>query len=299
MAWRVIQISNPARLTIEDSQLLIAQDEKIPVPLEDIAALVLESPEVYLSSALLSRCAEVGMLILTCDASHLPVCAALPFAGHSRLSGVQRAQLDTTIPFRKRCWQAIVRSKIANQAECLRLLERPGVEKIESLIPEVTSGDGSNTESTAARMYFRFLFGPDFVRGAEDLTNSALNYGYAILRGAVARALAAHGFMLSQGLHHRSELNPFNLADDFIEPLRPMADLCAAQEIAGGDELDKEHRQTLVSLLGRNMMIEGAAQSALRAADIMAGSFVSACRAGDPRLLKLPSLLPAEQHSYE
>ncbi len=296
----MIQIGNPARLTIEDSQLVIHQDESVPIPLEDIGALVLEAPDIILSSSLLSRCAEVGMLILTCDKSHLPICAALPFAGHSRLSGVQRCQLETTVPFRKRCWQAIVRAKIANQAKCLRILERPGADKLESLADGVSSGDASNVESTAARMYFRFLFGPDFVRGDEDITNSALNYGYAILRGAVARALAAHGFLLTQGLHHRSELNPFNLADDFIEPFRPMADLCAAGEICGdGEELEKRHRQMLVSLLGRDIAVDGAAQSALRAADITAGSFVSACREGDARLLKLPSLLPPGQHSYE
>lgn len=294
----MIQIGRPARLTIEDSQLVIHQDESVPIPLEDIGALVLEAPDIILSSSLLSRCAEAGMLVLTCDNTHLPICAALPFAGHSRLSGVQRSQLETTLPFRKRCWQSIVQAKIANQAECLRLMERPGADKLEAMIAQVSSGDSSNVESRAARMYFRFLFGPKFIRGAEDLTNSALNYGYAILRGAVARALAGHGFMLSQGLHHKSELNPFNLADDFIEPLRPVADLCAAAEIEG-DELEKEHRQVLVSLLGRDITIDGAAQSVLRAADVMAGSFVAACRDGKPGLLKLPSLLPARQHAYE
>ncbi len=295
----MIQIANKARLTIEDSRLVIHQDESVPIPLEDIGALVLEAPDVMLSSSLLSRCAEVGMLVLTCDKSHLPVCAALPFAGHSRLSGVQRAQLETTLPFRKRCWQAVVRQKIENQALCLEIQGRPGAEKLRALIPRVSSGDASNVESTAARMYFRLLFGPDFVRGDEDALNSALNYGYAVLRGAVARALAGHGFALTQGIHHRSELNPFNLADDFLEPFRPLADICGAREAAGADELEKEHRRKLVSLLAWDVTIEDGAHSVLRAADVAAGSFVTACRKGDPALLKLPSVLPPGLHEYE
>lgn len=299
MAWRVIQISKPARMKIKNSQLVIVQDDEIPIPLEDVAAIVLESQEVLLSSALLSRCADEGIVILTCDQSHLPISAVLPFAGHSRLSGVQRVQLNTTLPFRKRCWQAIVKSKIANQAECLRLMGCAGYEKLVSLISQVASGDKTNIESTAARIYFSLLFGANFVRGNSDLTNSALNYGYAILRGAVARALAGHGLILSQGVNHRSELNPFNLADDFLEPLRPVVDLCVAGEIKGDGELEKSHRQTLVSLLARDVLIDGWAQSVLRAVDIMASSFASACRAGDVRRLKLPSLLAPKQHSYE
>jgi len=299
LAWRVIVIRNPARLRVENSQIVIEQEDRATLPLEDIAVLVLESPEVLLSSSFLSRCAEVGTAVLTCDGSHLPVSASLPMAGHSRLSGIQRLQLGTTVPFRKRCWQAIIRQKIQNQAECLRLLDRRGWEAVRGLVDTVTSGDTRNVESSAAREYFRLLFGPTFVRGRSDVLNSGLNYGYAVLRGAVARALSAHGFLLSQGIHHRNELNPYNLADDFLEPLRPIVDFCVATELSGESEFQKEHRQKLVSVLSWNVLIDGERHSVLHSADLTAASFISACRQKSPVPLKLPALLSPEVHAYE
>lgn len=269
------------------------------LPLEDVAVLVLESPEVLLSSSFLSRCAEVGTAVLTCDQSHLPISAALPIAGHSRLSGIQRLQLRTSLPFRKRCWQVIIKQKIENQAECLRLLDKKGWDSIKQFAGAVTSGDSKNVESSAAREYFRLLFGAKFVRGRADVVNSGLNYGYAVLRGAVARALSAHGFLLSQGIHHRSELNPFNLADDFLEPLRPVVDYCVAVELSGASEFLKEHRQKLVSVLSWNVLIEGERHSVLRSTDLTAASFITACRQKSATALKLPGLLSPEMHAYE
>ena len=298
MAWRTVVISNPAKLKIENDQLVITQEESVCLSLEDIAVLMLESPEVILSSALLNRLAELDVTLLACDKRHLPSMAGLPFAGHSRLAGMQRMQLETGVPFRKRCWQVVIKQKIANQAKCLELQGKPGSKKIALLSERVTSGDSTNVESSAAREYFQRAFGKNFVRGDMDGKNSALDYGYAIMRGAVARSLAIHGFLLTQGIHHRSELNQFNLADDFIEPLRPLVDLCVA-EIGAIDELTKAHREKLVSLLHADVLIDGNRQQALRAAEIMAGSFQSACSAKDSRLLKLPELIPITMHDYE
>jgi len=262
--------------------------------------LVLESPEVALTSALLFRLAENDVMLLVCDARHLPCMAGLPFAGHSRLTGIQRLQLDTGLPFKKRCWQSIVRRKVANQAECLRLAGKEvGHSRLTTMLPEITSGDSTNVESRAAREHFRQLFGETFTRGDEDTLNAALNYGYAVVRAAVVRALAVHGFLLTQGLHHRSELNPFNLADDFIEPFRPLVDLCVARHVSEDSEFVREHRQMLVSLLHSQILMDDKRHSVTRAADIMASSFISACKENDPGLLKLPELLPLQQHSYE
>ena len=298
MAWRTVVISNPARLKIENDQLLIIQDEAVGLPVEDIAVLVLESHEVLLSAALLNRLAEKDVMLLVCDGKHLPSMAGVPSAGHSRLAGVQRMQLETSVPFRKRCWQAIVKQKIANQAACLTILGKPDAEKVGCLVERVGSGDPTNVESSAAREHFRRAFGEFFIRGADDPVNSALNYGYAVVRAAVARALAFHGFLPAHGIHHHSELNHFNLADDFIEPFRPVVDLCVAG-MTFREELEKQHRETLVSLLHCEMLIDGARQQVLRAVEITAGSFLAACRQKDPQLLKLPSLLPLKMHDYE
>jgi CRISPR-associated protein Cas1 len=224
--------------------------------------------------------------------------AGLPLAGHSRLAGVQRMQLDTTIPFRKRCWQTVVVRKIRNQAQCLNILGRAKADMLESLADDVGSGDPDNLESVAARVYFDALFGSSFSRSSECVTNSALNYGYAIMRGAVARGLAGHGFLPAHGIHHHSELNQFNLADDFMEPFRPLVDLCVAEMRPSGT-LSKQHREKLVSLLHAQVLIDGNRHSVNRAAELIAGSFVAACRNKDPGLLTAPELLPITMHSYE
>lgn len=299
MAWRTVVISNPARLRVKDDQLAITQEETISLPLEDIAVLVLESHEVLLSAALLNRLAELDVMLLVCDARHLPSMAGVPFAGHSRLAGVQRLQLSMSEPFKKRCWQAVVRQKIANQAECLRILGSAEHTIVAAMVSKVGSGDPGNVESAAAREHFRRAFGQGFIRGEEDTRNSALNYGYAVMRAAVARALSFHGFLPAQGIHHRSELNPFNLADDFIEPLRPLVDLCVAGMTLQDTGLTKEDRQRLASLLHADVLVDGAKQQVLRAAEIMAGSFLAACKSKDPCALKLPQLLPIKMHDYE
>lgn len=298
MSWRTVVVSNPARLKIEDDQLVIIQDESISLPVEDISTLMIESPQVTLSSALLDILAQHGTLLLICDKHHLPSVACLPFAGHSRLLGVQRLQLSMSEPFHKRCWQSIARRKILNQARCLELLAKPEAGKVAALADRVNSGDTDNIESVAAREHFQSAFGPGFDRGSDDPINSALNYGYAIIRASVARALALHGFLPTHGLHHHSELNRFNLADDFIEPLRPLVDLHTAR-VSSFTELTKEHRRELVGLLHVEVLVERKRQAVTRAVEVMAASYLSACQAGDPGLLCLPELLPLKSHSYE
>ncbi|MCE5322157.1 type II CRISPR-associated endonuclease Cas1 [bacterium] len=298
MAWRTVVVSNPAKLRVQNDQLVIQQQTAVNLPVEDISVLVLESPEVTLSSALLDRLAQHGVTLFACDRRHLPSLIATPFASHSRLAGIQRMQLDASIPFQKRCWQTIIKRKIANQARCLELLGNTTSKRVGTLVSHVLSGDSGNAESTAARVYFQAAFGLAFNRSEEDTLNHALNYGYAIMRGAVARGLTGHGFITSLGIHHRSELNQFNLADDFIEPLRPVVDLCAANMSLGG-ELTKSNREKLVALLHADVLVDGKCHAVHYAAELMAASFLAACREKDARLLKLPQLLPLKMHEYE
>jgi CRISPR-associated protein Cas1 len=298
VAWRAVVVANPAKLRLERDQLVISQDDVVTLPLEDISVLVVESPEVTLSSALLSRLAQQDVTLLVCDQRHLPSLVGLPCAPHSRVAGMQRTQLGTSLPFRKRCWQAVVKRKIMNQARCLEFLARPGAGQVAALAAAVASGDVRNTESLAARLYFREAFGSAFSRSADDEINGALDYGYAVVRAAIARAFCAHGFLLSQGIHHHSELNPFNLADDFLEPLRPLVDLSVAT-LMPTEGLTKKNRERLVGLLHADVLIDGNRQAVTRAAEIMAGSFVASCREGDPRLLLLTELVPLAAHAYE
>lgn len=291
-------ITNPARLRVEQGQLVIGQDEETALPLEDIAVLLIESPQVLLTAGTLARLGEHDCLLLVCGEKHTPVLAGLPYAGHSRLSGIHRLQLGTSLPFRKRCWQRIVRQKVLNQAECLRLAGCVRWKDVEALADRVASGDSGNIESVAARMHFSLLFGEGWWRGGPDGLNGVLDYGYAVLRAAVVRALAAHGLLLTVGLHHSSELNPFNLADDFLEPLRPAVDLFAAGLKPPPDVLTRELRIRLVELLGCEVLVDGKRHSILNACTLVAASFQAACRHKDPSLLRLPEIFALTEHRY-
>ncbi|MFQ3549152.1 MAG: type II CRISPR-associated endonuclease Cas1 [Armatimonadota bacterium] len=298
MAWRTIVISNPARLRLENDQLKIMQEMEVTLPVDDINVLMIESQEVLITAALLARLAEAGVLVLICDRKHLPCFAGLPYANHSRLTGIHRMQLDMSVSLKRRFWQVIVTQKIKNQARCIELCGKTGYEALYNLAKEVDSGDAGNIEAYAAREYFKCLFGNGFYRQETNHINSALNYGYAILRGSIARALAQYGFILTQGLHHHSELNAFNLADDFIEPLRPLCDLKVCS-MSFEDGFTAKHRHELVSLLTCDLVIDGLKQSVRRTCEIMASSFHTACREKNQKFLKMPMLMEIQEHRYE
>ena len=299
MAWRTVVIANPATLTIENSQLVIRQVEAVTIPMADISVLILESPEILLSTSVLYRLAAEDVHVVVCDDKHMPCMSALPCEPHSRVSGVQRTQLSMTEPFNKRCWQRIVVQKINNQAACLDQAEVSGGSSLREIAKTTLSGDSDNREGVAARQYFGCLFGSEFIRGRDDRTNAALNYGYAVVRASVARSLSGHGFSLTHGIHHHSELNAFNLADDFIEPFRPVVDLYVFQTVPNDGQLTQADRRGIVSVLAMQMMVAGQRHSVSNAAEMLAGSYSSACKRKDPAALCLPNLLPLSPHNYE
>lgn len=250
MVWRSVMISNPARLRREHYSLAIEQVETAFVPFEDIAVIVLNHQEITLTHPVLSACAEYGIGLYAMGRNHQPSGVFLPFLSHSRTTRMMRKQLAIARPLAKQAWAAIVRRKIENQAACLRLCHKNGVERLESYIRRVRSGDPDNLEGQAAAFYFTQLFGAGFYRADERWTNAALDYGYAVLRGAIARGLVAHGFHPTLGLFHASEQNAFNLADDLIEPFRPLVDLYVAKKPSAIEvDLTSDDKQALVALL--------------------------------------------------
>ncbi|WP_300718644.1 type II CRISPR-associated endonuclease Cas1 [uncultured Desulfovibrio sp.] len=257
MSWRGLCVSSPARLDLRAGRLLLCRDgeEDVALPLEDLAFVVIDTPQARLSAALLSACAEQGCLLLTVDARHLPCAALLPLAPYYRQLSTVRAQVALGEARKKRLWQACVRAKIDNQAACLRLLGRHGDRQVACLRAKVGSGDPDNVEAVAARLYWARLFrhfrrDPD----AQDRRNSLLNYAYALLRACTARELAARGFVPALGIHHRGQYNAFNLADDLMEAWRPAADLLVARHLdsmpeAGEGGLGPEDKRALLGLL--------------------------------------------------
>jgi CRISPR-associated protein Cas1 len=182
----------------------------------------------------------------------------------------------------------------------MRLAGRDDADRLDSYARRVRSGDNGNLEGQAAAFYFTQLFGKDFYRDQERFTNAALDYGYAVLRGAIARGLVAHGLLPSIGLFHASEQNAFNLADDVIEPFRPLVDLLVAKYVMpADDELRPEDKVALVGLLNVDVGMPRGKMSALSAIEQTIESLARIYDGGNETLLELPSIIGLEQHRLE
>ncbi len=299
MAFRNLMIESPARVSLRDEQLVILTDREYTVPVEDISALILENRRSTITTAALAQLGQCGCAVFLCDEKHIPCAVMTPFQQHSRTLSVLKSQLEATEPLKKRLWQSVVKAKIGNQALCLSLAGKESEARpLFSLADRVRSGDSENTEASAAQLYFPALFGNSFTRGEENGLNAGLNYGYAILRGSVARTLAVYGFLPSLGIHHHSTLNAFNLADDLMEPFRPVVDLLVYSSMNPEDELKPEHKRTLFNCLNLDILSGGQRHSVSYAIDREIQSLRRAFDEKTPALT-LPTLLELKQHSYE
>ena len=299
MGWRSVMISRPAKLRREHFSLVIEQEQTAFVPFEDIAVIVLNHQEINLTHPVLSACAEYGIGLYATGHNHQPSGIFLPFLSHSRTTRLMRKQLDIAKPLAKQAWANIVRRKIENQAHCLRLARAKGIDRMESYVRRVRSGDVDNLEGQAAAYYFSQLFGQGFYRAEERWTNAALDYGYAVLRGAIARGLVAHGLHPPIGLFHTSEQNAFNLADDLIEPFRPLVDLHVFKNHAITEgELTPQDKASLVALLNIDVGMPQGKMSALSAIEYAVESLARLYEQDDSEL-ELPTLIGLHAHVLE
>jgi CRISPR-associated protein Cas1 len=297
MAWRGVHVTNPARLSLADGQLVVEQaDGCARLPLEDIGWVVVDTPQATVTMALLSACMAAGVAVVATDGRHTPCGVMLPFHGHYRQGAVAAVQAGVSAPLRKRLWQAVVRRKIENQAAALGQCGRDG-RAVAAMAALVGSGDAENVEARAAREYWGTLF-EGFRRGdGTDKRNMLLNYGYAVVRAAVARGLVAAGLLPAFGIGHASASNAFNLADDMVEPLRPLVDVAVWRMSGDGREREGEpeigERRELAALplaaarMGRETM------SVLAATEAMAESLVRAMEKKRTGALVLPGLVAA------
>lgn len=299
MAFRSIIISSPAHVSVRNSQLIIRTDREHSMPVEDISAVLLESRQSTITTAALSQLGQCGCAVFFCDEKHLPCSVVLPFNQHSRTRSVLQSQLNASEPLKKRLWQRVIREKIRNQAICLQLAGRgESAALLFSMAERVHSGDSGNVEATAAQCYFPALFGAGFTRADDSGINAGLNYGYAILRGCIARSLAVYGFQPSLGIHHRSALNAFNLADDLIEPFRPLIDLLVFRTITEQDVLTPALKQALFNSLNLDILLKGQHHSVSYAIELAVQSLANALTEKETALA-LPVLLETAQHRYE
>lgn len=292
-------ITKKTRLSISHKQLIIDKEEKVSIPLEDICSVIIEDQQVVITTSVLSAFSEYNIVLFTCNEKRLPNGILTAFHKHSRQLGVLQMQYALSKPFKKRIWQRIIISKLQNQGKCLELLNKEGFSELYSISRSVDSGDTTNREAYGAKIYFVRLFGRNFTRRNDETINVALNYGYAILRGLIARSLVNYGFFPCLGIYHDNELNSFNLVDDFIEVFRPLVDLFVAENVTNKHDFSSELRVKLYNLLNMDILLNNEKLTITNAIEEMVKSFVGACRIQDPSLIKIPELIPINLHSYE
>ncbi|QOJ13357.1 MAG: type II CRISPR-associated endonuclease Cas1 [Planctomycetia bacterium] len=300
MTERILDLSTePALLRTENEQLCIGRgrDEIVRTPLAELAAVLLTHPQVTCTQPALAGILRHGGAVIVCGADSLPVGMMLPLVGHSTHTERVLAQAACSRPRAKRLWQQVVRAKIRAQAALLRDL-RGDDAVLSEMIRLVRSGDSTFVESRAAQRYWPLLFGdPAFVRRREAHDqNRYLNYGYAVLRAIVGRAIVATGLHPALGLHHHNRYDPFALAADLMEPLRPCVDrvVCEVVGCFGRDSpLQRGVKAALLEpLLGR--WNDGAeARTLFDWSARLAQSLAAALAGGNDRLLLPDELLPA------
>lgn len=290
---RTLGISGRAYLFQKDRQLHIKMDDQeTTVPIEDIGVLLLESHQCTISQSALSALMGNNAVVISCDATHHPDGVMTPVAGNVVHTAVLRDQLRASLPLRKQLWQQTVKAKIDNQAAALKMLGLNAT-PMEHWSRKVRSGDPDNLEGRAAAYYWKNFFPGDyaFVRHPEgNPPNRLLNYGYAILRAAMARATVGSGLHPAVGLHHKSQYNPFCLADDLMEPFRPFLDLIVRKicsERGQHAQLAPEAKRCLLELLSMDTWIEGERKPLLLALTSTSASLVR-CYAKEARKLAYP-----------
>lgn len=292
MTDRVIDIGDASvRLRVDLDRLVIEPPDApaVLIPLDEVAAVVASNHGMTLTQNVLARLAARGGIFVVMDERFAPAAMLLPLDTHSTQAARIRKQADATAPTRKRVWQAIVRSKIASQWSLLQALQLDASDG-EALVTQVRSGDPENVEAAAASRYWKRLFGPDFRRDREAPDqNRLLNYGYTVLRSSTARAICAVGLHPGLGVHHHNQYSAFCLADDLMEPYRPIVDRAVhalASREGNAVEMTKAVRGELIaSLLGR-FVVRGESRTLF---DLIARSASSLARVltGETRELEL------------
>lgn len=302
MIKQTLYFGNPARLSVSNNQLAIelqgAGEEEarhVSRPLEDIGILVLDSPQISLTMPVLRGLMESGAAVVVCDRSHIPSGLMLPMEGHSLQSERFRVQSRASLPLKKQLWQQTVVAKINNQRAVLEWRTGEKLGNMRAWARDVRSGDSDNLEARAAAYYWRNMFKDVPATGRDpdgDEPNSMLNYGYAIVRAVIARALVASGLHPTMGIFHRNKYNAYCLADDIMEPYRPYVDRLVMEildENPCASILGMATKRRLLSIPTIDVVIDGVRHPLMTAAAETAASLFK-CYDGTSRRIRYPEM---------
>ncbi len=307
MIKRTLYFGNPAYLSLKLRQLVIrkpaGQGESSDadgtevvktIPIEDVGLVVLDSPQITLTNALMEALLENNCAVVTCDSLHLPVGLFLPLYGNKVQTERFTDQVEASLPLKKQLWQQTMQSKIRNQAAVLKYVTGETARNMLIWADSVRSGDPDNMEARAAAFYWKNVIkdNPAFIRGMDDMVNVMLNYGYSVVRAVVARALVGVGLIPTLGIHHHNRYDAYCLADDIMEPYRPYVDKLVIDFIDSQgipERLDTNVKRRLLELPVQEVVIDGVRRPLMLAVNQTAVS-LQKCFAGELRKLEYPSM---------
>lgn len=270
MGWRTIVVSKNCKLSYKNDYLIVRDDNLKMIHLSEINTIIIENGMASITSYLINELANNKIKLIICDEKHNPSCEMVPYYGSFNTSKKILNQTKWKQKKKDEAWQKIVQYKIYNQAKLLENLNISGFEKLHEYVNQVELGDKSNREGHAAKVYFNLLFGVNFIRGREDNTNIALDYGYSILLSILNREVVNKGYITQLGINHKNEFNQFNLSCDLMEIFRPLVD----EIVYENRELvfDKAFKYKLIDIYNRKILIENREQYLANAVPIFISS---------------------------
>ena len=302
MIKRTLYFGNPAYLSLKTAQLVVkipnaeGDDTVRTIPIEDIGFVILDNPQITITHGTFGALVENNTAVVTCDSRHMPAGLLLPSEGNTTQSERYRNQIEASIPLRKQIWQQTIQAKIRNQAAALCIRRGKEFGNMLAWADDVRSGDSENLEARAAVFYWDNLFATEFDKFRRDpdgdMPNSMLNYGYAILRAIVARALVGSGLLPTLGVFHRNRYNAYCLADDIMEPYRPYVDLMVCDildDIGMPKEMNRDIKARLLTIPTIDVMIDGKRSPLMIAASQTTAS-LARCYAGEIRKVSYPEM---------
>ncbi len=294
MGYRQVIIKKSEKLHFKDNQLVIDKEENsTKVPLEDISYILIEDSTTILTTRLLAELGKNAISLIVCDEKFEPTSIMYPYNYHFKQLDVFTNQLEIDDSIKNEFWNQIVKRKIENSIRVLEMTSKEEfpISKLNEYINEVIDGDSKNREGLAAKMYFRSLFGSDFIRFYDDNINAALNYGYTIIASAIIRNLAVYGLNTYLGIHHSSKINNFNLAYDFLEPYRSVVDKFIYDN---KDDivlpLSFEFRKKLINLLNKEVLHQNKKYTIEYSIGLLIKSYIKSFSTGEIKL-DLPSII--------
>ena len=310
MIKRTLCFSNPIYLSLRNAQLVlhipevennktlpeaIKKEAERTIPIEDIGVVVLDNRRITITSGAMEALLENNCAVITCNQKSMPVGLLLPLCGNTTQNERFRSQLEASLPLRKQLWQQTIKQKILNQEHVLRINTDQETKCMRVWSNDVRSGDSDNLEARAAAYYWRNVFTtyPNFVRDREGTPpNNLLNYGYAILRAIIARALVGSGLLPTLGIHHHNRYNAYCLADDIMEPYRPYVDQLVLDIIQCNLEISDITRDLKMRLLGIPMLdvVINGKRSPLMIAAQQTTASLAKCFAGECKRISYPEM---------